>query len=140
MATTITREILKGIYKKYDLDYPIYFQRAPSKDGVTEVTYPFVIYTLVSDPRDYSMKGDGTAPNKYISARIQFTVYANEDQDTIASTIVSDLEELYDECTDLDVSGYNFMRMNCLGGPIDFYDSQEKVYKYIQDYQVQVGS
>lgn len=113
-------------------DYPLYHNHAPQNPD-----YPITIYNIVSAKTSLSMNPSGK-PNNYLNTRVSFTVYVNENGEDEANTILEKIEELFNGTT-LTLETGHFMCTNKDSENIGFYNSQEKVYGYNQDYIIKIG-
>jgi len=132
MAEGLITAAMKAIYSRWNLTQPLYFNHVPS-----EVEYPFVIYNIISSPRFHSMGNSGKAWN-YADIRVQFTVFANEDGTTVGRTIVDAINDLYDQAS-ITISGKNFVCCMAEGEGISFFNSEEKVWQFVNDYKFTIG-
>ena len=118
-------------------DIPLYFNHAPEQksDGNRQL-YPLIIYNVIDSVPNYSM--GTTLPNKYTVARIQISVYVNEEELSIGSNILDKVESILAFKTF--TTSNNLMAIIPATEGINFPDDNQKIYNFTQDFMVYMGN
>lgn len=134
-------EIMQGITTQYDLSstgmsylssVPLYLDHAPQN-----VDYPIITYKVISSPRSWAM--NGSTPFKYANARIQFSVYGNENQLEDCMKITDQLESVFDFIPLTLNNGVTHICTKIMDESVAFYNENEKIWTVVQDMRIRTG-
>lgn len=135
---SIITELIKSIVSTWgdgDIDYPLYFNHAPQGTA-----YPLVVFNVVDSPRNFAMKTGNGNIHTYSNIRVQFTVFANENQMSEAMLASSAIEDLYKFQNKELANGVTQIWAQPANTRIQFYDMGEKVWQVITDMIFKVGN
>jgi SpoU rRNA methylase family enzyme len=122
--TTITSaSALSGI--------PCYLNHAP-----LDTNYPVITFNFVSNPITMAMDN-----HNYMTSRVQINVYGNDQQYSECMDIVENLQNALHR--KLNISLNNDITMICskaIGGAITYFENDDNVWHFTQDYQMMVGN
>lgn len=138
----LIEQIKKGIYAHYNTTtlwtsdaIPLYQDHVPNS-----VCYPCVCFYHISSTNEYAMVSTSHATGyDYVNCRIQFSIYANDRQNTTAEDIADRLEDAFhkvqltfgDDCTHIVTL--------VQGARTRFWDQQQKIWTISQDYMILAG-
>ena len=130
-------ELQKHIVTTYDNasatfgSVQLYFNHA------TQTTdYPFIVFNSVSNTNSQAFSGA-----EYLTSRIQFSIYGNEDQYSTLIDLSDKLENTFHRKTDINLN--NSIRLICskvMDTKIQFYNDNEKIWNITQDYKFELGN
>ena len=119
------KALLQAVYGKWDLATPLFLHAAPQGQSK-----PYAVYLLVSDVPDYTFDSQSDV------YRIQFSVFSESGSATEALDILTDIEELYNDCS-MTITGRQFVKMERVSSQLlkDFEDART-YWHVIVEYQV----
>lgn len=147
--STLTATVIKAMYSILTdatssdslLDsVPLYHDHAPADLDVGNGSpYPLITYSVRQDTPFASMKADGERPNRYTIVPIRVTVFASEDDFANGMDIMSAITEVVDFYDVTTLNDANFMGFYPNGGTITFFDSENKLWNFSQEWKVWIG-
>ena len=122
-------------------DIPFYNDHAPNNSGNAK-PYPLITYNVRNSKPFFSMNGTGIKFNCYAIVPLQLNVFAEEDDFANGQAIIDAIGDEftgYDCATASNAYGKNFMCFYPNGDGYHFFESQNKVWHFINSFNIYIG-